>query len=232
MKKQYLLIGFLLMFFVFSNNVEAIQANKSIAQNQQQVQQSTQTANQGETSQIQNQNNNPQTGNQNQQQVQQQEQQNLQEKSQNSNQKQFGIENAEQRRSQVANAVQEMVHVAERNGGIGEQVRIIAQAQNQNQEKIETGLQKIQNRNAFVKFFAGPDYAEIENIQKIMEHNQAQIQQLNQIKDQLISQEDQQAIVEQIQLLEQVNLGVENILDNSRKGFNLFGWLFRLFNNQ
>ncbi len=231
MKKQYLLIGFLLMFFVFSNSIYAVQVNNPQGQNQQQsqqqVQQSIQTVNQGEASQVQTQTNNPQTGEQNQQQGQQQEQQNLQNKSKAG----IGLENAEQRRSQVANAVQEMLQVAERNNGIGEQVRVIAQAQNQNQEKIENGLQKVQNRSGLIKFFAGPDYAEIDNIQRIMEQNRFQIQQLNQIKDQLVSQEDQQVIIEQVQLLEQANLMVENILDNSRKGFSLFGWLFRMFND-
>lgn len=235
MKKQYLLIGLLLMFFVFGNSIYAVQVNNPQGQNQQQsqqqVQQSTQTVNQGEASQVQTQTNNPQTGEQNQQQsqqqVQQQEQQNLQNKSKAG----IGLENAEQRRSQVANAVQEMLQVAERNGGVGEQVRVIAQAQNQNQEKIENGLQKVQNRSGLIKFFAGPDYAEIDNIQRIMEQNRFQIQQLNKIKDQLVSQEDQQAIIEQVQLLEQANLMVENILDNSRKGFSLFGWLFRMFND-
>lgn len=47
-------------------------------------------------------------------------------------------------RAQVANAVQEMLQVAERNEEFGQQIKTIAQNHNQNQEKIEASLQKTQ----------------------------------------------------------------------------------------
>ncbi len=134
-----------------------------------------------------------------------------------------------QRRSQVANAVQEMLQVAERNGGIGEQIRTIAQNQKQNQEKIENSLTKVQNRNTLTRFIAGPNYGEINNAQKILEQNRQHIEQLNQIKDQIINQVDQEQILEQIQSLEQVNSEIESSLEEAQKGFSLFGWLFKAF---
>ena len=150
------------------------------------------------------------------------------EKSQTGNEN--GMQTAEQRRSQVANAVQEMLQVAERNGGIGQQVKTIAQAQNQNQEKLETSLQKIQNRNGFTKFFIGPNYGEINNAKKILEQNREQAEQLNQLKNQLSNQGDEQILTEQLQLLEQANLEIKNSLNSSEKDFSLLGWMFRLFN--
>jgi hypothetical protein len=134
-----------------------------------------------------------------------------------------------QRRSQVANAVQEMLQVAERNGGVGEQIRTIAQNQNQNQEKIESSLAKVQNRNSLIRFIAGPNYGEINNAQKILEQNRQHIEQLNQIKNQIANQVDQQQLLEQIQLLEQSNLEVEGSLEDAQKGFSLLGWLFKVF---
>jgi len=134
-----------------------------------------------------------------------------------------------QRRSQVANAVQQMLQVADRNSGIGQQVKVIAQAQNQNQEKLQIGIEKIQNRNRFVKFLIGPNYSEIKNAQKLLEQNREQIDQLNQIKTQLSNQSDVQILTEQIQILEQVNAQIEETLQNEQKGFSLFGWLVRLF---
>jgi len=140
--------------------------------------------------------------------------------------------NLTQRRSQVANAVQEMLQVAERNGGIGEQIRTIAQNQNQNQEKIEDSLTKVQKRNTFTRFIVGPNYGEINNTQKILEQNRQHIEQLNQIKDQIIDQVDQQQLLEQIQALEQTNLEVESSLGEAQKGFSLLGWLFKAFSRQ
>ena len=135
----------------------------------------------------------------------------------------------EQRRSTVANAVQEMVKVAERNGGVGQEIKTIAQTQTQNQEKLETGLQKIQNRGGFARFFIGPNYGEIKESQKLLEQNKEQIQKLNKLRAQVIDQKDQQQIAEQIQILEQTTQEIENTLNEAQKGFSLFGWIFRLF---
>jgi len=136
---------------------------------------------------------------------------------------------AEQRRSEVANAVQEILQVAEKDSGIGEQVKIIAQTQTQNQEKLETSLQKVQSRSGFAKFFVGPNYGEINNAKKLLEQNREQIKQLGQNKNQLSNQDDQQKLTEQVQLLEQSNQEIENSLNTLQRGFSLFGWIFRLF---
>ena len=141
----------------------------------------------------------------------------------------FSIKISEQRRSTVANAVQEMVKVAERNGGIGQEIKTIAQAQAQNQGKIETGMQIIQGRSGFAKFFVGPNYNEINNAKKLLEQNREQIKQLDEIQNQITTESDKQKLTEQVKLLEQTNQEIENSLNISQKGFSLFGWIFRLF---
>ncbi|MFA5778406.1 MAG: hypothetical protein WC870_02900 [Candidatus Paceibacterota bacterium] len=166
-----------------------------------QVQNQNQIQNEGETSQIQN-----------------------REQEETQNQSELAV--TEQRKSTVANAVQGMLQVAERNGGIGQQVKVIAQNQNQNQEKLEVSLAKVQDRGGFAKFFIGPNYGEIENAEKILEQNREQVRQLNELKNQLVNQGDEQVLTQQIQALEQANLEIENSLKVERKGFSLFGWLF------
>lgn len=136
---------------------------------------------------------------------------------------------ASQRRSNVANAVQQMIQVAEKNEGVGEQIRTIAQAQNQNQTNIDANLEKIQSRSGIAKFFIGPDYGQIKNAQKTLEQNRQQIEQLNQIKSQITNEGDQQILAEQIQILEQANQEVQDSLDKSQEGFSLLGWLFKMF---
>ena len=135
-----------------------------------------------------------------------------------------------QRRSAVANAVQQMLQVAGRVGGIGQQIRVIAQNQEQNQTKAEDNLTQVQNRNAIVKFLIGPNYGAINNAQKLIQQNQQQIQQLNQLKSQVTSQADQQQLTQQISVLEQANQQLGNSLQQASQGFSLFGWLFRLIN--
>jgi len=133
-----------------------------------------------------------------------------------------------QKRSQVANAVQAMLQIADRNGGIGQQVRTIAQNQNQNQTKLEQNIANIQSRGGFAKFFVGPKYGEIKDAQKTLEQNKEQIRQLNQIRTQLSNQGDQQQLAEQIKALEQADQEIEILLANAQSGFSLFGWLNKL----
>ncbi len=140
-----------------------------------------------------------------------------------------GTNTVQQKRSQVAEAVQEMLQVAERNGGIGQQVRIIAQNQTQNQEKIETGLNKIQGRGAFTRFFIGADYSEINNVKKLLDQNQEQIKDLNQLKGQIDNQDDLNGLNQQIEILNQANSEIMESLDLSQKGFSLFGWFVKMF---
>lgn len=204
-----------------------------------QTQQQTQTSNQGQESQIQTQTQQQlQDGSAGSNQVQNQNQiQNQGEGSQIQTQEQEsaqagskdGLQTAEQRRSKVANAVQEMLKFAEKNKGMGQQIRTIAQTQAQNQEQLEASLQKVQSRNKFVKFFIGQNYSEISNAEKVLDQNREQIQQLNQIMNQLSNTADQQTLKEQIQTLEQANIEIEKSLNASQKGFSLLGWLFRYF---
>jgi len=256
MRNKILMAGVLTMTFALAGNAYAVGQNSNSGTGTgNQVQQQTQTANQGETNQIQVQNSeqvqagaNAVTGTQTQQQTQQKLQdgtgagsqvQNQDETNQIQTSEQQGTQIgnksgsavAEQRRSKVANAVQEMLQVADRNSGIGQQVKTIAQTQTQNQEKLETSLQKVQSRSDFAKFFVGPNYGEISNAKKILEQNKEQIKQLNQVKNQLANQGDQQTLTEQIKMLEQANLEIENSLGTAQKGFSLLGWMFRMFSN-
>ena len=238
MMSKILAVGVLAITFTFAGNACAIGQNND-SETGNQVQQQTQTVNQGVNNQIKTQTQQQlQDGSGEGAQVQNQNQtQNQGEASQIRNSEQVGTQSqnksgsatAQQRRSQVANAVQEMLQVADRNSEIGQQVRIIAQTQNQNQEKLEVSLQKVQSRSGFAKFLIGPNYGEINNAKKSLGQNREQIEQLNQAASQIANQGDHQILTEQIQLLEQANLEIENSLNVSEKGFSLFGWMFRLF---
>jgi len=244
MKKEILMLGWVVGLFALANNVSAVGQNSPKAtegavnqiqeisvtnqgqggntpeQNQGQPQENELA---GTSTPVQNQNQNQQQNQGEENQIQNQEQEAIEVK-------ETGSVVAEQRKSQVANAVHEMLQVAERNGGIGEQVRTIAQAQNQNQEQLEISLEKVQKRNEFAKLFFGPDYEEINKAEQVLVQNREQIEQLNQLQNQLTNPEDQQVLTQQIQLLEQANLEIENSLNGEKGGFSLLGWMFKLFN--
>lgn len=142
-----------------------------------------------------------------------------------------GFLNASSRRSEVANAVQEMLQISERNMGVGMEIRIIAQTQTQTHAELEASLEKIQNRSRFLKFLIGPDYNEVKNAEGMLAQNQEKITELVQLQNQLENLEDEIQLAEQIQVLEQANLEIQNSLTDSQKGFSLLGWLFKFFAN-
>lgn len=135
----------------------------------------------------------------------------------------------EQRRSQVANAVHQMLQVADRVGGIGQQVRVIAQSQQENHEEVEAKLEKIKERSGFAKFFIGPKYDEITKAKELIKQDKDKIKNLEDLESVLTNEEDKAKITEQIEVIKKAMTEVENIVGEEQKGFSLFGWLAKIF---
>jgi len=224
--KKTIIIAFLLAFgwvvqtqAVSTNSIqgtkagqtEAVTATGNQAGNAVQTNEQNQVMNQGEETQIQT-----------------QEQNTIQTQDGTASKTKSSSNPSVQRRSEVANAVQAMLQVADREGGIGQQVKVIAQNQNQNQVKLEQNVEKIQSRGELAKFFVGPNYGEIKDAQKTLEQNKGQTSQLNQIKNQLSNEGDQQQLTEQIRVLEKINQEIDSLLSDVQEGFSLFGWLNKL----
>lgn len=142
---------------------------------------------------------------------------------------QRGSEKSEERRSQVANAVQEMLMVAERNAGVGQQIRTIAQTQNQVQEHAEQAIQEAQKRSKLVKFFIGPNYGRLKQVEENLGINAEQLKELKELKNQIENPEDVAILEQEIANIEQARADLELEVKNEKKGFSLFGWMNRLF---
>lgn len=140
-------------------------------------------------------------------------------------------DNATRRRSQVATAVQEILRVADRNQGIGQRVRVIAQSRNQNQEQLEAGLEQVKNRGKLRKFFFGPDYKNLNTVEDRLANHTARLAELKAIAEQVSNAADSETLQEQIAVMEQVGAELENEVANETKGFSLFGWLNKMFAN-
>lgn len=135
------------------------------------------------------------------------------------------------RSSEVAKSVESMLTVANRvsNPEIGEQIRVIAKAQNQAEDNANKAIDKANERSGFVKFLIGADFGQIKEVKQIMEQNQERIRELQQIMLQLDNEADKTEIQSQITVLELQNLNLANQLDEESTGFTLFGWLVRWF---
>jgi len=242
MKNKILVVITLMIICAFALNTFAIGQNGRI-QNENQAQQQTQTVNQGEDSQIQESNskngqnenllkNQEQNEEQNEKQNQEEststvEHQN-QEQNQEQKQEQQGQINAEQYRSTVANFVQTLLTtVSSTKDEIGQQIRVIAQQQNDSEATTTEAIEKIQSRNKIQTFLFGSDYKNLGTLRSEIVQTRNRINQLNQVVQ---NATDTAAIQAQIKALEQEQAKIENFITAQESKFSLFGWLVKLFN--
>lgn len=137
---------------------------------------------------------------------------------------------AAQRRSLAAGAFQEMLEIAERNQGVGERIRNIAQAQNQNHEQIESAMEQVRNRGRLKKFFFGPDYKSLKAIESSLASHADKLAQLKELALQMIDESEAERLQKQISVMEKIEAELEGEAEQESKGFSLFGWLARLIN--
>jgi len=192
---------------------QQVKASPSPTGNQVQNQNQVKTQNQGEDSQLQ---------------VETQEQENLEDGSESGSQNRN--QNAVQNMSEVAKQVQQLLKIRT-TGGIGEQIRQIAQAQNQAQTQIQEQLTKLESKGKLARLLTGTDYGAIKNLKQQLEQNQLRIQQLTQLQNQLTSQADITVVQETIQALIQENTSLQDRITAEEQTRSLFGWLFKLFSN-
>ena len=143
---------------------------------------------------------------------------------------QQGQINAEQHRSAVANFVQSLLQVADREGGIGQQVRVIAQQQNQSASTTIQAMEKVQTRSKIKTFFFGSDYKNLGTLRSEMVQTRNRLEQLDRLIENVQDEGDKTEIQNQIQTLEQEQIKIESFIKSEEGKFSLFGWLIKLFN--
>jgi hypothetical protein len=136
---------------------------------------------------------------------------------------------ARENMSVVAQAVQEFL-AQDMEGGIGQQVREVTQAQKQAQTQIETEFAKMESRMGFVKSLFGPDFKAIKNLNQQVEQNQVRVQELKQLANQTQNQVDQTQLQEMIQVLDQQNTALTERVQAEERVGSIFGWLVKFFN--
>lgn len=133
--------------------------------------------------------------------------------------------------SKVAQKVEELLTTKTMQGGIGQQVKVIAQEQKSAQMQIQTALGKVDGRDGILKAIIGPDFGALKNMQKQMEQNQLRIQQLEELQSQLVNQKEIDQVQETIRAIVDQNVALQERIALEEKSFSAFGWLFKLFAN-
>lgn len=132
-------------------------------------------------------------------------------------------------RSVVATFVKSLLAVANREGGIGSQVRIVAQSQNDSASTTATAITKIDGRGSFRTFLTGSDYKNLGVIRSEIATTSANIAKLKVLLSQATSDTARAELNVQIKALEDEQVKIEAYVKANEAKFSLFGWFNRLF---
>ncbi|MDP1815173.1 MAG: hypothetical protein Q8K92_12055 [Leadbetterella sp.] len=136
---------------------------------------------------------------------------------------------AESHRSTVATFVQSLLAVADREGGIGQQVKVVAQQQNDSKEKVAESIDKVEKRSKVKTFFFGSDFKNLGDLRSQMVQTRNQIAQLTRLADKAENDQNKTELQSQIETLNQEQANIETFITQNENKFSLFGWTVKLF---
>lgn len=97
------------------------------------------------------------------------------------------------------------------------------------QLQVQQRVKQLESRGKALKFFIGPNYQAVSQLERHIEDNNVRIQELTSLKEQAANQGEATALQQTIEALNKKNTALENAISNQTKTFSLFGWFTRLF---
>lgn len=129
------------------------------------------------------------------------------------------------RRSEIADAVQKMVNAESRMGGIGPQVSQLAREYNASSKNVEMAREKIQQRNRIMKFFMGNDMAEVAKMEQEYAQNQVRIENMKTLVQRVTNAAERTALQNEIAALEQEQTQLRLEINAAKEEKGLFGFI-------
>lgn len=136
---------------------------------------------------------------------------------------------ADEYKNKVAKFVHNLKQIGDMDEGIGQQVRVVAQAQNDSIAKVENSINDINQRGGFMKFLVGPKYDSIAEIQTAITENQTRINILVETMNRIADPAVKLVLQDQIKQFQQENVKLQTFAAESESGVSLFGWLVKMF---
>lgn len=140
-----------------------------------------------------------------------------------------GTTTAELHRSEVAKFVQTLLSSSTRIGGIGEQVRLIAQEQASSTERTVVAIERVEQRSKIKTFIIGTDYKNLGAIRSELVTMQNRIQRLSAEAERMASSTEKNILIQEIVALGGERLKIETFVKNNEDVFSLFGWVRKIF---
>ncbi len=146
-----------------------------------------------------------------------------------SDDKKDGDLNGESHRSTVASFVQSLLSIANREGGIGSEVRTIAKAQNDSASTSAKAITETNDRGGFRTFLFGTDYKNLGILRSEMITTDNNILKLKNLLDRAVDASDKIELSAQIKVLENTQIKIAAFIKAHEDSFSLLGWLVKPF---
>ena len=137
----------------------------------------------------------------------------------------------EEHRSEVAKQVRALLMAADRDGGIGEEVREIAHEYASSSEHISDALQKLERRPTWIIFLIGTDYKNLGELRSELSTTHNRIDRLTRARDRATDSIARAALDTEIQAIMAMASSTEAFVEQNEGKFSVFGWFVRLFND-
>ncbi len=131
--------------------------------------------------------------------------------------------------SDVAKKAEELIAQGEQfEGGIGEEISLLAQRQKESANRAQENLNKAAERGGWRKFLLGPDRDSIEKLEIIKQQNTKRAQQFHEISGEVEDAAIRTNIQDTIQNIQDANDVLGQRIQELDHGFSLFGWAVKL----
>lgn len=135
----------------------------------------------------------------------------------------------EAHRSTVSAFVQSLLTIADRDGGIGAEVREIARAQNEAASSTAEAMATVEAKSPIAEFFVGTDWKSLGVLKKAARDTDAAVERLTTLLDTEANASVKADLIAQIAVLDAEQEKLEAFVEAHENSFSLFGWFTKLF---
>ncbi|MBI2030143.1 hypothetical protein HYT05_00810 [Candidatus Kaiserbacteria bacterium] len=136
-------------------------------------------------------------------------------------------------RSKVAEFVKHLLEIADHDrDGLGEEVRVVAQTQNDSASTTAEAIAKVESRNPIMVFLIGSDYKNLGKIRSEVSTTASSITRLKNAASKTTDATVKAELEAEIKVLEDSQVKLESYVEAHESAFSLFGWAMKLFGSK
>lgn len=140
-----------------------------------------------------------------------------------------GGSQGDENRSEVSAVVRSLLSIADRDGGIGADVRLVAQEQASTTAQVKESMAEISADNGLKIFLFGPDYKNLGKLRSAIVTTENHIERLRMAQARTTSASVKADLEVQINVLEGTASSTQAFVDENEDQLSILGWFVRIF---